>query len=244
MPGTATPRAVVRWLLVIEGLLLLTVAPGLVPLTILERAGAGIPLIALALLPVGPAVAAAVFAWRRFGEDPDGSPVRHFWRGYRLNLIDSLKVWIPALIALTAVALNLTNLGNLPSPVAFGVLGAGVAVLVVAWTAHAMVVASLFSFRLRDTIRIGAYFVLRAKVASLGAIALAAAAVAVWVFTAGWVLALLGSVGTYLLARNARPVVAEVERRFVVGAPDAVVGKPWPGLSDDEDPSDDELPAD
>lgn len=236
--GSASARALIRWFLAIEGLLLLTVAPGLVPLIVLERAGAGVEVIASTLLPVGPAVAAAIFAWRKFGADPDGSPLAYFLRGYRLNLVDSLKVWLPALLVLTAVALNLTHLENLPSPVAFGGLGAGAGLLVVAWTAHAMVIASLFSFRFRDTARISAYFVRRAPKVTFGALALGVAAVGVWVLTAGWVVALLGSVGTYLLVRNARPLAAEVERRFVVGAPDAVVGKPWPGLGGDDDATD------
>ena len=58
-------------LLVTEGLLLLTSAPGLVPLLLLRADASNLPLDAACLVPVGPAASAALFAlWRQSGTWP------------------------------------------------------------------------------------------------------------------------------------------------------------------------------
>lgn len=244
-PRRRSVTSVVVWFLVVEALLLLTCAPGLLllalvwPLALVTPDADSIPLVALALLPAGPAISAAVFAWRRFHDDPDQGAAASFWRGYRLNAVDALTVWVPTLVVATLLGVNLTHLGTADLAAVVAVLVTAVAVVVTAWAAHALVVASVFSFRLRDTARIAAYFVFAKPLVSLGAVALAAAALAVGVLAGGWAVALLAAPITFLLARNARPLVAEVMRRFVAGAPDAVVAKPWPGLDEDADESDD-----
>ena len=235
---------VAYWFLVLEGLLVLTTAPGLVPLFLLAPDASNIPLAALLLVPVGPAVSAAFFAWRTFDGERDQSPARHFWRGYRLNVLDALRVWIPGLLVLAVLAVNLTHLGAVELPLLVGTIGGLVAVVVVAWLAHALVVASGFSFRYRDVARMAAYFVFAKPLVSLGAVSYAVLAAGVVIVASDWVLVLLASVFTFLLWRNARPLVAEVMRRFVVDAPEAVVATRWRGLEGvARDPADDE-PAD
>lgn len=219
------------WFLVIEGLLLLTTAPGLVPLVFLAPDATTIPLAALLLVPVGPAASAAFFAWRTFDGERGRSPARHFWRGYRLNVLDALRVWIPGLLVLAVLAVNLTHLSSVDLPLLVGTIGGLVAGVVVAWLAHALVVASTFSFRFRDIARMAAYFVFAKPRVSLGAALVAVVAVGVAVVASVWALVPLASVFTFLVWRNARPLVAEVMRRFIVDAPDAVVAKPWPGLA-------------
>ena len=214
------------------------------PLFFLAPDASNIPLAALLLVPVAPAVSAAFFAWRKFDGERDQSPARHFWRGYRLNVLDALRVWIPGLLVLAVLAVNFTHLSSVSLPLLVGTIGGLVAVVVVAWLAHALVVASAFSFRFRDVARMAAYFVFAKPLVSLGAVSFAVLALGVVIVASDWVLVLLASVFTFLVWRNARPLVAEVLRRFIVDAPEAVVAKPWPGLdgaelADDESADDD-----
>ncbi len=218
------------WFLVVEGLLVLTTVPTLAWLPFLEATWSNVPLMVALGIPVGPALSAALFAWRRFTQGEDAGAARHFWRGYRLNWADALRLWVPSLVVLSLLAVNLLSLRGGDAPAVFGVVGALVAVVVAVWTAHAMLVASLFSFRARDVVRIAVYFVLAAPRASLGALAIVAAGVAAAWFVQPWLPVALASVLTYLLWRNGRSIAAQVERRFVVGAPEAPQAKPWPGL--------------
>lgn len=222
------------WFLVVGALLALTTVPTLAWLPFLDATWNNVPLMVALGIPVGPAMSAALFAWRRFtqGKDgEDGGPAGHFWRGYRLNWADALRLWVPSLAVLALLAVNLVTLGGSEdAPPVFAVVGAVVAVAVTVWTAHAVLVASLFSFRTRDVVRIAVYFVVAKPLASLGALAIVAAGIAVAWFVQPWLPVALGSVLTYLLWRNGMPIAAEVERRFVVGAPEVPEVKPWPGL--------------
>ncbi len=220
---------VAYWFLVVGGLLVLTTAPGLVPLVLLARDVSNVPLAALLLLPVGPAVSAAFFAWRRFEAERDQTPARHFWRGYRLNAADAVRVWAAGLAVLSVLAVNLTHLEVVSMPAVVGVLSGVVAALVLVGLTHALVVVSVFSFRLRDVVRIAAYVTFGKPWASLGVLSLAVLALGVVLLTSDWVLVLLASVFTFLVWRNARPVVDEVARRFVVDAPEAIEATAWAG---------------
>lgn len=222
--------AVVYWFVVVEALVVLTTVPALVWVPFLEPHWSNVPLMVALAIPVGPALSASFFAWRRFGEDRDLKPARHFWRGYRLNWADALRLWVPALVVLVLLGFNLANLTSTDAPVAFGVVGALVAVVAVVWTAHALLVTSLFSFRARDVSRIAAFFLVAKPLVSLGVLSIAVLALAVTWWAGDWLPVALASVFTYLLWRNGAPVVAEVHRRFVVGAPDAPEAKPWQGL--------------
>ncbi len=234
--------AVVYWFVVIEALVALTTVPTLVWVPFLEAHWSNVPLVVALAIPVGPALSAAIFAWRRFDEDRDLKPARHFWRGYRLNWADALRLWVPVLVLLVLLAFNLSNLATTDAPLAFGVVGALVAAVAVVWTAHALVVTSLFSFRARDVSRIAAFFLVAKPLASLGVLSLAFLALAATWWAGDWLPIALASVFTFLIWRNAGPVVADVHRRFVVGAPDAPEAKPWTGL-DGIDLDDDGQPS-
>jgi hypothetical protein len=205
--------AVVYWFLVVEGMLLLTGAPGLVLLQLLDRDVSNIPLVALACVPFGPSVAAALFAWRVFARDRDLSPARHFWRGYRLDVLDVLRWWVPTLALLAVIAVNVTHLGTTGLPPVLGVALGAVALLLLLWSGHALVLSALFSFRTRDVARLGAYFVAGKPLVTLGvgSVLVLTAALA---YTSDWLLVLLAAPLTYLYARTAAPVVAAAEAQF------------------------------
>ena len=214
--GTGTlPRwsAAVYWFLVVEGMLVVTSAPGLVLLQLLDRDASNIPLIALAFVPFGPSVAAALFAWRVFARDRDLSPARHFWRGYRLDALDVLRWWVPTLAVLAIIGFNLAHLGAAGLPSVLGAALGAVALLIVVWSGHALVLSALFSFRTRDVARLGAYFVAAKPLVSLGLVSVLVLATAA-AFVTDWLLVLLAAPLTYLYARTAAPVVAAAEAQF------------------------------
>jgi hypothetical protein len=205
--------AVVYWFLVLDVLLILSSAPGLVLLQVIERDASNLPLVALACVPFGPAVAAALFAWRVFATDRDLSPARHFWRGYRLDALDVLRWWVPTLVVLAVVAVNLTHLTAAGLPPALGVVLGAIALLVVLWSGHALVLSALFAFRTRDVARLGAYFLAAKPLVTLGLVSVLVLAAAV-AYASDWLLVALAAPLTYLYARTAAPVAAAAEERF------------------------------
>jgi uncharacterized protein DUF624 len=205
--------AVVYWFVVVEAMLVLTSAPGLVLLLLLDRDASNLPLVALACVPFAPSVAAAVYAWRVFVRDRDLSPARHFWRGYRLDVLDVLRWWVPTVGILGIIAVNVTHLGAAGIPPILGVALGAVAVLLVLWSGHALVLSALFSFRTRDVARLGAYFVAGKFLVTLGYVSILVL-VAALAFVSDWLVVLLAAPLTYLYARTAAPVVAAAEAQF------------------------------
>lgn len=206
--------AAVYTLLVVEALQLLTVAPGLVLLTVLSRDASNLPLVALAAAPVGPAVAAGLIALRRLGDLADLHPARAFWHGYRVNAVPVLRLWIPMLALLTVIGINLTHLDVAGVPAGWAVPLVLIAAGTVLWGMHALVIAALFAFRTRDVARLAWYFVARTPLVTLGAASLVIVMAAVVVFASEAALALLGSLFTLMLLQTYRPLLARVEEDF------------------------------
>ena len=206
---------VVHWFVVLEVLLVAATAPGLVPALLLAQDAANLPLYALCAVPVGPAVAAALFAWRRFLADRDDSPVRSFLRGYRLNVADALRSWVPVLVLLTVLGTNLAHGEAAGVPAPFRVLYAVLAVVALLWGVRMLAVTSAFAFRWRDAARITLGTLLGGFRWTLGLLSLLVLAAGIAWVTFDAVVVLLASVLTFLLVRNEQPVLAHVRERFV-----------------------------
>ncbi|MFI7062107.1 hypothetical protein ACIBL3_14075 [Kribbella sp. NPDC050124] len=179
-------------LMVVEGCLVIALLPTFATVLPLAPDPRNAPLFAVALIPAGPAVVAGLYAVCR----KDGSPARDFVRGYRSSWREVLKVWVPAVVLIATTP-------------------ALVAAVVAVWLANAVVITSRFSFRGRDTARLAAYYLGARWRCTLNVLVLGAAFTVLVALTSDWVAVLLLSPALYLLARVTRPLVADVEKRFV-----------------------------
>ncbi|HEX6340904.1 glycosyl transferase [Umezawaea sp.] len=210
----ARSAAVVYWLLVIEVLVVLTTAPALAAVVLLAGGSGNAPLIGLCFVPVAPALSAAIFAWRVFLADRDLSPAAHFWRGYRLNWLDVLRWWPPALVVLTVLGFTLANLDVAGVPAGYGLVLLLVGLAVLLWSAQALVLSSALSLRTRDLVRLAGYYLGARPATTLGTASLLVAAAGTVVLTSDWVLLLLASPLTHVLLRTAEPVLRDATGRF------------------------------
>jgi hypothetical protein len=207
--------ALIYTLLVVELLFLVTTGPGLVPLVLLDRDASNIPLVAACALPLGPAMSAALYALHHRHPDlTDLRPAAAFWRGYKANLSGVLRIWVPWLVWLTIVAVNLAYFAAADVPRWWAALLVLVAVAATLWGANALVITSLFAFRATDVARLGLYFLVRRWSVSLGHASLLIVAAAVTAFSSEAVLALLGSVFALALLRTCRPMITEIRAEF------------------------------
>ncbi|MGW3888035.1 DUF624 domain-containing protein [Micromonospora chokoriensis] len=202
-------------LLVVELLLLLTTVPGLLPLLVLGRDPSNLPLVALFLVPVGPAVSAALYALRHQRTDlTDLRPAALFWRGYRTNVSGVLRVWVPTLVWLTVLAMNLAYRDAVGLASWWSVPLVVLAVGVTLCAANALVITSLFDFRTRDVLRLAVHFLVRTPGVTVGTALLLAAATGVTAVFSEAVLAMLGSVLVLALLRVGDPMVDLIRKEF------------------------------
>ncbi|MGC5028809.1 hypothetical protein [Micromonospora sp. DT229] len=210
--------ALVYTLLVVEVLLLVCAAPGLIALFALERHVSNLPLVAVCAVPLGPALSAALYALHHQRLDlTELHPARLFWRGYRVNLAGALLVWVPMLMWLTLLGINLVNLTAVGLPrwwvVPLVLVAAGVAVVGI----NALLITSLFTFRLRDVLRLAGYFVLRTPVVVIGVGLLLVAATALTLVASEAALAALASVLALALVRGGEPMISIIRQEFTAG---------------------------
>ena len=211
----ARVSALTYTLLVTEGLFLLTVVPGLVPLLLLDRDASNLPLYALCLLPAGPAASAALFALHRRQSDlADLHPAAAFWRGYRLNAAGALKVFVPWLAVATMVAMTLAHRHADGVPGWWTVLLLVIAVAASLWLVNALVITSLFAFRTVDIARLATYFLGRTPMAALGNAGVLLAAALVTAYGTEALTALLVTAFSLLLLNSSQKMIEQVRKDF------------------------------
>ncbi|WP_282700315.1 hypothetical protein [Streptomyces sp. CC219B] len=207
--------ALIHTLVTVEALLLAASAPGLAGLLLLRPDASSLPLAAVCLLPLGPALSAAVYALHHRDRDlTDLHPARTYWRGLRLNSAPALRLWAPLLAWLTVIAFTLTHFSATGLPgwwaVLLGLIGAGSLL----WGAHALLLTSLFAFRTRDTARLAAYFLFRHGRTTLAAASLLVLAGGLTALLTEALPALLAAPLLLSLLHSGRPVIAQTQQDF------------------------------
>lgn len=210
---------VVYWLIVVELAFLLASAPGFLGTLFLAQEPSNLPLFALCLVPMGPAFSAALSALRARERDGDLVVWPRYWRSWLANVREMLFLWVPALVALTILGMNVAFGAAAGVSGVLVIISLVIGVVVALWTLNAVLIASLYSFRLRDIARLALYYLAAKPLVTLGSLSLLVIIAVVVTFASGWVLALLASVLAALMLANTRTMRRDIEARFI--APDA-----------------------
>lgn len=153
--------------LVLEVVMLVSLAPSLVLATALDRDPSNLPLLVLALLPAAPALSAAVSVLAHPEEIADLATGRRYRQAYRANAVGVLRLWGPLVLVLGVVAISLAHLDVAAVPTWWGGALVVVALLGAVWGMNALVITSLFDFRTRDVARLAADLLGRRPLTSL-----------------------------------------------------------------------------
>ena len=202
-------------LLVVGLLLAISVTPTVVLLFLIAPDPSNVPLAVGSAVFVGPALSAAFFALGAKARDDGLTPAPAFVKGYRMNLGDVLKIWVPGLLALAVLSWTTVNIAVAGVPVWWAGILIGLAVILLLWMVQATVIASFFSFRGRDTARLALYFLGRLPRVTLAVVSAVVLAGAVVFLTTPAVLAVFGVLLVALLLHWEKPLLAEVRLRFV-----------------------------
>lgn len=205
---------VVYWLLVIGLFLSAALAPSLALSMALVPDVSNLPLYALAAVPVGPALAAAFFAWRRFLAGDEPHPWAHVWRGLRVNAVDALTAWLPGLLALLVLAMNIAHAEA--AGIADGLTGVYLALALVAalWSVRMLSIVSAFAFRWRDSARLSFYTLVARPLPTLAIVSYGVLVAGIVYLTFDVVAVLLASMLTLGFTRSEQPVIELVAERF------------------------------
>ncbi|PRZ09539.1 hypothetical protein BCE75_102253 [Isoptericola sp. CG 20/1183] len=217
--GTAGRATSTVYRLLVVGLLLaISVSPTVVLLFLIEPDPSNVPLAVASTVFVGPALSASLFALGAKARDDGLTPAPAFAKGYRMNLGDVLKIWVPGLLLLAVLSWTTVNIAVAGVPVWWAGILLGIGAIVLLWMIQATVIASFFAFRGRDTARLALYFLGRLPRVTLAVMSAVVLAGAIVFLTAPAVLAAFGVLLVALLLRWEKPLLSEVRLRFVESA--------------------------
>ncbi|MDQ0802262.1 putative membrane protein YesL [Arthrobacter sp. SLBN-112] len=179
----------------------------------------GVWLVLPALVPAGPALVACMYAFNRMLAGNEGQVYQDFIRGYRMNVGQALQVWLPYLLVLGVIAVNLAgspaSLGPTnPAAPALRLAMLVLAFLVATAALNALLLLSRFSFRTRDLYRLSLYSFGARKRASLGNAGILFVTGSLLLMTTAYLLPLLAGAVVFLVCLNSRPLLAHVEEKF------------------------------
>ena len=210
----------VYWTVSLTALFATACLPGALVVLLMEPGRPAVVLLLLAVLPVGPALAATVFAWRQRQRTEDPTPWRCFATGYRLSGLDAVKVWLPACAVLAVVGAGVvaTGLGLVPS--AYLAVLVVIALVVLIAAVHALMITTVFSFRVRDVLRLAVFHTFRLPRATLAVLALLIAMAALVVVLGDWVAVLTAGLFARALAAYERPLLDRIRTEFTATTPE------------------------
>ena len=201
--------------LVLDLLLLATTLPTLVALVVLDRDASNAPVAIACALPVGPALSAALYALRHRSRDlTDLRPAAAFWRGYKMNAVGVLRLWVPYLAGMALIAESLSHAEAAAVPGWWRAALVVIAVAATLWMVNALMISSLFAFRTIDVARLAAYFLGRTRGVTLGNLGVLIAAAVVVGFSSEAVLALFAVLFAAALLHVCSPLTEQVEKDF------------------------------
>ena len=209
----------VYWVLMLTALFGAACLPGALVVLMMEPGRPALVLLLLAVLPVGPALAGTVFAWRHRDRTEDPTPWRCFVTGYRLSGLDALKVWAPACVALGVIGTGVLATGLGLVPTAYLVVLAVIGLVVLLSAVHALVITTVFSFRLRDVIRLAVFHTFRLPRATLAVLAVLIATAALVATLGDWAGVLAAGVFARALAHYERPLLERIRTDFTTEQP-------------------------
>jgi len=166
---------------------------------------------AVAGIVIGPAWTALLYATRVVMTDRDRGAFLAFWRGYALNVRQTLAVWVPYWLLFVAAAVDITS----PvTPVAVRCIVGVLAAVSMLWVSGVLLVISRYSFRTRDALRLGVFLLVGAPRNTLSTIVLLVVAGGVVYFGSEFVLGLLAGLFALFTILGARGAYALVDARF------------------------------
>ena len=190
----------------------------LVPVLFLEQDVSNIVFFAGAALPLGPAVTALLYCMAKLAREKDLSPITDFLRAYRVNLVETLRFWVPVVVIVAIALADITYLQQSGSVFDGAVLAALVVLCVITalWLVNMFVIAAHFHFRTRDAARLAFYYLGKRPLATIGSAATLFVLGAAVVFTFDAATILLSCLFAFMILASSQTVVADIRDRFTV----------------------------
>jgi len=172
--------------------------------------------VAAAMALAGPAFSAGMYAARAQAMDENPSATRAFWRGYRMNFFDVLRIWLPisVLVGLLFLAMGVANLTGLGIG---NVALLAITLVVVLWGFHALTLSTFISMSPGGIARLALLYLGRTWKVTLGVVGILLIAVLLAYLPGGvFLVGIFAGVLAFLFFYNAKPMIDDATEHYTV----------------------------
>ncbi|WP_404455188.1 YesL family protein [Virgibacillus necropolis] len=207
----------IYWLLLLTIYFVLTNVVFLFFLVTLIPSISNIIIYFLALIPTGPSISALCYSIGKLIREKEISPTKDFFYGYKLNFIDTLKCWLPLLLVISVLVIDLKYF-NVQDSVSNQILGGlllVVLILTLTVSLYVFLINANFNFRIRDIYRLSVFYCFTKVKATIGNIGIVIMTVFVMYVISDFIILFLAGIVCYALMMNSKQVMEDIELNFI-----------------------------
>ncbi|MEH7180088.1 DUF624 domain-containing protein [Neobacillus vireti] len=183
----------------------------------LEPTFSNITIYFLSLIPTGPAITALFYSIGKLIREKELSPLHDFIHGYKINFKDTMKFWLPLLLVLYILIVdvhyfnsNLSMINNVLSVVfLIGI------VLIMILSVNAFLIIAGYKFRLKDIWKLSVYYSFKKVKITFGNISIIIISLFLLSVTSKFLILFIASLICYSFLLNSKGLLEDVKQNFV-----------------------------
>lgn len=172
----------------------------------------------IGVIPLGPAIAALLGSTFYVIEEDDFSePTKDFWKYYKKNFFDSLKIWLPYLVLLYLFSVNINyhfNIQGGGGPL-LGWIFLILTLVITLYLIPVFFINTKFEFRYVDLLKLGGYYFFIKLKLTFGNFFIIFIVAALLFMTTEWLLLAIPAVLSYFWTLYNYSIIRDVKENFI-----------------------------
>lgn len=182
----------------------------------LESTFSNITIYFLALIPTGPSISALFYSIGKLIREKELSPLKDFYYGYKINFKGTLKFWIPLLLVLYILIVDIQYF-NTNASTGYSVLSVlfliGIVFLLVVLL-NAFLINAAFFFRTKDVWKLSVYYSFKKLKITFGNIGIVIVTLFLTSITTNFLIIFIASLVCYVFMINSKSLLEDIQVNF------------------------------
>lgn len=182
----------------------------------LEPAFSNITIYFLALMPTGPTISALFYSIGKLIREKELSPLNDFFHGYKINFKDTMKFWLPLLVVLYILIVDLhyfnSNLSTINNVLSVVFLIGIILIMII--SINAFLISAGYKFRLKDIWKLSVYYSFMKVKITLGNISIVIITLFLLSVTSNFLILFIASLLCYAFMINSKGLFEDIQLRF------------------------------
>ncbi|WHZ03209.1 YesL family protein [Neobacillus sp. YX16] len=182
----------------------------------LEPAFSNITIYFLALIPTGPTISALFYSIGKLIREKELSPLNDFFHGYKINFKDTMKFWLPLLVVLYILIVDLhyfnSNLSTINNVLSVVFLIGIILIMII--SINAFLISAGYKFRLKDIWKLSVYYSFMKVKITFGNISIVIITLFLLLITSNFLILFIASLICYAFMLNSKGLLEDIQLRF------------------------------